>query len=83
MRSPMEKFTLIEIISIGIGSILGLFAMIQGYLILLLLTFYLIAISLICEAFIFLHKRDTAHAGKQIVRAVCIFIFITYMIFQI
>ncbi|WP_068673879.1 hypothetical protein [Oceanobacillus sp. Castelsardo] len=83
MRSPLEKFTLIEILSIGIAAVVGLFAMIQGYLILLFLTFYLIAISLICEAFIFLQRRDTAHAGKQLVRAICILIFITYTIFQI
>lgn len=83
MKSPLEKFTLVEILSIGIAAVVGLFAMIQGYLILLFITFFFIAISLVCEAFIFLHKKDTAHAGKQLVRAVCIFIFITYMIFQI
>lgn len=83
MRSSLEKVAIMEVIAIFLAFIIGLFAMIQGYLLLILLTLFLISLSLVCEAFVFSQKRQSQHAIKQIIRAVCIFLFVTYLLFQI
>ncbi|WP_156290189.1 hypothetical protein [Oceanobacillus salinisoli] len=83
MRSPTEKITLIEILSIAIAGFFGLLAMVQGYLTLMLLTFYLVCVSLICDALIYWQKGHTAHTGKQVLRAAVIFIFTTYILIRL
>ncbi|RKQ31531.1 hypothetical protein [Oceanobacillus halophilus] len=84
MRHPMEKITLIELISLGIVVIVGLFSMIQGYLVLLFLTLYVFSLSLMCDALIQWNTTgNTLDAGKQALRSLIIFIFTTYLFFQL
>ncbi|MFD2044376.1 hypothetical protein ACFSTA_09545 [Ornithinibacillus salinisoli] len=78
MRHPYEKFIIGELASIGLAIILGLIAIIQGLLILIILSFYLIAVSLLCDGLIALHTFNQVHASKQFVRALVIFLLATF-----
>ncbi|RLL42845.1 hypothetical protein D8M04_14955 [Oceanobacillus piezotolerans] len=81
MRHPMKKFALIELVSLGIVIILGTFALIKGFLFLIVLCIYLLSLSLLCDGLIYYQKNDVPHAGKQAIRAFLLFIFATYLLF--
>ncbi|RDW22306.1 hypothetical protein CWR48_00945 [Oceanobacillus arenosus] len=83
MRHPYEKFARIELISLVIVILFGLIALIQGFLILIFFSLYLIALSLVCDALLHLYFRNSQQAGKQILRAVMLFIFATYLLFAL
>ncbi|GAB3789239.1 hypothetical protein [Virgibacillus kimchii] len=81
MRHPYEKFIRLELITIILVFVLGLFAIIQTYIIFLFLGLYLLVISLILTALIEFHTYRTQEALKHASRALLLFIFTTYLIF--
>ncbi|HEX6594007.1 MAG TPA: hypothetical protein VF095_05405 [Bacillota bacterium] len=82
MWHPYERFIQIELLSIGIATILCIFAVFQGYFFILALTMYMIVLSLICDTVISLYTYQTTHAGKQLLRALIIFLLTTYFLFK-
>ncbi|GAB3048151.1 hypothetical protein [Virgibacillus ainsalahensis] len=83
MRHPYEKFMRIELIAIACVVLFGVIALIQGFLIFILLCFYLLALSIFCDAMILLYLHNPPQAGKQFLRAVMVFIFTTYLFFHL
>ncbi|WP_085993999.1 hypothetical protein [Oceanobacillus senegalensis] len=83
MRHPHERFALIEIVTLGIVVLFGVFALIKGYVFLLLFTFLLLSVSLCCDALIHLQTGNTPHAGKQFARALILVIFTIYLFFKL
>ena len=83
MRNPYEKFIRIELISLVIVILISLIALIQGLFILVFFCFYLISLSLVCDALLHLYFRNSQQAGKQILRAVMLFILATYLLFAL
>lgn len=83
MRHPYEKFIRIELFSIGFAVFLGVFAFIQGYMILMFVSFYLISISLIAEAMVAWSTFHKQQAIKSVCRALLIFLLVTYLFFQL
>mgnify|MGYP001344740060 FL=1 len=81
MKHPYEKWFITETVSLILAFLLGIFAMIKGTIILILIALYGIAISLMCEAFIAWSMKRTAIAGKQCIRAIIIIFFSTYALF--
>ncbi|OZU88485.1 hypothetical protein CIL03_12635 [Virgibacillus indicus] len=81
MRHPYGKFIRVEVISLVCLIFIGLIALIQGYLLLIYFSLYLLAIGLITDAMIEWYSHQTAKAGKQVIRAVMLFLFTTYLIF--
>ncbi|PAV31414.1 hypothetical protein CIL05_01805 [Virgibacillus profundi] len=81
MRHPFEKFIRLELLSIVCVILFGLIALIQGYLLLIFLSLYLLAIGLLCNAMIEWYTHQSASAGKQVLRAIMIFLFTTYLMF--
>lgn len=83
MRHPYEKFIQLELLAIICAVVFGFFAMIQSYLFLILISFYLIAISLFLNAITYWYLRRTMDAFKQLVRALMLAFFITFIVFHL
>lgn len=82
MRRPVDKFLQVEALTLVFACLICLFALIKGFYLFVSLALYFIVVSLICEAIAkwkFIQKID---AGKQLARAVVIFILATYLLFQ-
>lgn len=82
MRHPYEKFIRIELVSIVSAILIGIIALIKGYLILIFICFYLLALSLLAEAMIEWSTHQKMQGGKQFVRAIVILILTTFLIFK-
>lgn len=80
MNHPYLKLTRIEMLSLLFGLLLGIFAIVQSYRILLFLCLYLIVFSLICSAFIASYMNKRAEVVKQLIRAILLFVITTYFI---
>ncbi|MEC5424421.1 hypothetical protein QGM71_13050 [Virgibacillus sp. C22-A2] len=83
MRHPYEKFIRIELLSLASAILIGIIALAQGYTLLIFLCLYLLALSLACNALIELHRHEADQAGKQILRAIMLFILASFMLFQL
>ncbi|MFC3038634.1 hypothetical protein ACFOGI_00015 [Virgibacillus xinjiangensis] len=83
MRHPYEKLVRMELAAIAAVILFGVIALIQGFLLLILLAFYLLAFSLLCEAMLLWQTGNTPEAGKQGLRAMLLFIFVTYLFFRL
>jgi len=81
MRHPYEKYIRLELITIILVFLLGIFAVIQSYIIFLFLGLYLLVVSLIFTALIEFYTYHTHNAIKHALRALLLFIFTTYLIF--
>lgn len=83
MRHPYEKFIRIELICLAFVVLVGVFALIQGSSLVILMCFFVLSLSLLCDALILLYSHQTAQAGKQIIRAIMIIMFTTVLLFQL
>lgn len=82
MKHPYEKIMRIELFSLGLSIFIGLIALIQSSILFILVSFYLAAISLACDAF---NHNYTSHRRmqglKQAIRAALLFLLATALIF--
>nr|GGG70927.1 hypothetical protein GCM10011398_13840 [Virgibacillus oceani] len=83
MRHPYEKFIRLELIAILVAVVIGLFALIKGFLLIVILALYMLAFSLASGAIVEWNMNQTNQAGKHFLQAILLFIFTTYMIFQL
>lgn len=83
MRHPHDKFIRIELISLAFVVLIGLIALIQGFILILFLGFYLLALGLFCNALIESYSHRTVQAGKQLLRSILIIVFTTFLFFQL
>lgn len=83
MRHPYERLIRIEITSISLAAFIGLFAFIQSYTLLIFLSVYLLALSLVCGALIDWSTHQKTQAIKQFLRAIVLFILTTYLLIKI
>lgn len=80
MKHPYEKFIRIELLTIGLAGLIGIVALVKGYLISVLICLYLITLSLLAEAMIALSTHQRVQGIKQLVRAAIIFILTSYLL---
>ncbi|MFA1822447.1 hypothetical protein ACDX78_20170 [Virgibacillus oceani] len=83
MRHPYEKYIRLELITIILICLLGLFAIIQSYILFIFLGLYLLTVNLILTALIEFHTYRAHEAIKHVLRAIFLFVFTTYLIFLI
>lgn len=83
MRHPYEKFIRLELIAIAAAVIIGLIALLKGFVLVIMIAMYLLVFSLISGALVEWNINQAAQAGKHLAQAVLLFIFITYMIFHL
>lgn len=84
MRHPYEKILRLELFTLGLSILTGFIALFQASVFLIVISFYLLAISLACDAFIHLyfHMYQREMQGmKQIIRGAVLFLLSTVLIF--
>lgn len=69
MRNQYEKYIRVELLTFALAVVIGLIAIVQGFVIIMLLCVYLLAFSIFCEGFLFLNTNRPADAIKQIAKA--------------
>lgn len=82
MRHPYEKFIRIELISMISAILIGIVALIKGYLILIFICFCLITVSLLAETIILWSTLQKAQGGKQFIRAFLLLILTIYLMLK-
>lgn len=83
MKHPYEKFIQIELLTIALALLILIVSTIKGYLLPIVFSLLLIAVSLISDSMILLLSQQKANAVKQSARAIIIFILATYLLFKI
>lgn len=83
MRHPFEKLIRVEILSIIGAGMIGIFMVFQGFILLMIISLYLLALSMIAEAIIKWHMNDKKQSAKQFSRSIILFILTTYLIFKL
>ncbi|SFA97735.1 hypothetical protein SAMN04488072_104270 [Lentibacillus halodurans] len=81
MRSPYEKYIRIELLALALAVIIGLIAIVQGYVIIILLCVYLLAFSMFCEGFLHLNTNKPIDGIKQFVKAGMLMVLATILFF--
>lgn len=82
MRHPYEKVIRIELISMISAVLIGIIALIKGYIIFIFICFFLITLSLFAEAIILWFTYQKVQSGKQLIRAFMILILAVYIAFK-
>jgi hypothetical protein len=83
MRHPHEKFIRLELLAILLAVIIGIIALLKGFLLVMVLTLYLITFSMIFGALVEWNTRQTNQAGVHFLQAALLFVFTTYLLFHI
>ncbi|WP_077329400.1 hypothetical protein [Virgibacillus siamensis] len=80
MRHPYEKFIRLELLTLAAAVIIGLIAIIQGYLLIVFFCLFLVAISMIFEGLIAMNTFHTTEGLKQFTKA-AILLLLTFILF--
>lgn len=83
MQHPSERFVKIELLCLGLALFIGGFAIYKTSLLLLFMSIYLIAISLLCDGLVAITTHYRVTGIKQIIRAILLFILTTLIIFNL
>ncbi|MEW9676354.1 hypothetical protein ABRT01_09265 [Lentibacillus sp. L22] len=83
MRHPYEKFMKMELFAIIGAIIVGIIALIKGFVLVVILALYMVSFSMFSGAIVEWNTRQTQQAGKHLLQAAMLFIFTTYMIFHL
>lgn len=83
MRHPYEKFIRLELITLTFVVIVGLIAIFKGYLIIILFSLFMLAISILCEALIAINTYHTSEGVKQFIKAVMLLLLTAVLLFQL
>ena len=84
VRQTYEKVLLLEIFSLGLSILLSVIALFQGSAYLLIISCYLLVISLACDAYSHEFTSYRQFQGKkQLARAIILFFIATALIFQL
>ncbi|MEI3604263.1 hypothetical protein SPD48_01045 [Pseudogracilibacillus sp. SE30717A] len=81
MQHERDKYNLLSIGSLGLAILIGFIAMIKSTFLLIIVSFYMIAASLICEALLLNISFRQIEGLKQLARAIVLIIFVTYLLF--
>lgn len=83
MKHPYEKFIRIELLALLSVVFLSIIAFIKAWVFLVVVSLFFIVFSLIAHALAEWHTHQRALAGKQLVRALFIFLLTIYLLFHI
>ncbi|HEY4601766.1 MAG TPA: hypothetical protein VIG73_10910 [Cerasibacillus sp.] len=82
MRHPFERLMLWEMVSLGLAFLFGFIALIRGSFSFMIMTLFLLIISLVCNGMLLLYTNRSPLALKQILRGVLVFIIIVILFIQ-
>lgn len=77
--NPYEKYVRLELVLIIAALLIGLIALLKGFILLLIVSFYLLTGSFFLEVAYEWMRHRKEEAGKQLVRAILLFFFTTYL----
>ncbi|RYG71794.1 hypothetical protein EU245_12950 [Lentibacillus lipolyticus] len=83
MRNLYDKYIRMEHITLGLAVLTGIFAVIQGYAILMVCSLYMIAFSIFCDGVIYASTNNTAAGIKQFMKAGMVLLLSTILLFQV
>ncbi|GGJ82989.1 hypothetical protein GCM10007063_01850 [Lentibacillus kapialis] len=83
MRNPYDKYIRMELLTLTLAVVIGLIAIVQGYVIIMLLCVYLLAFSILCEGFLFLNTNHSADGIKQVAKAGMLMLLATILFFSL
>ncbi|WP_174614978.1 hypothetical protein [Virgibacillus ihumii] len=83
MRHPYEKFIRLELLTLAAAMIIGLIAIFQGYLLIIFLCIFLLAVSLVFEGLIAMNTFHTTAGLKQFAKAAMLLLLTIVLFFQL
>lgn len=83
MYAQREKYFQISIVSLALAFLIGFIAMIKASYLLILISLYCLAASLISEAFALYISFRHVDGWKQFIRGILLFVFTTYLLFKL
>lgn len=83
MRNPYENYIRMELLSLALAVVIGLIAIVQGYVMIMLFCLYLLAFSILSEGTFYLNTNKTPEGIKQFVRAGMLLVLATVLFFYI
>ncbi|MFD1361597.1 hypothetical protein [Lentibacillus salinarum] len=83
MRNPYERYKRMELISLALAVVIGLIAIVQGYTIFMLFSFYLLAFSILSEGIFYLNTNKAPDGIKQCVKAGVLVLLATMLFFRL
>lgn len=84
VKQTYEKIMQLELLSLGLSIILGFIALFQASIYFIFISFYLLAISLACDAYSHQYTTHRQLQGKkQLARAVVLILLATSLLFQL
>ncbi|QKY70524.1 hypothetical protein [Lentibacillus sp. CBA3610] len=83
MRNPYEKYIRMELLTLALAVVIGLIAILQGYVVIILLSMYLLAFSIFCEGFLQLNTNRGMDGIKQFVKAGMLMLLATILFFSL
>ncbi|TFJ93409.1 hypothetical protein [Lentibacillus salicampi] len=83
MRNPYEKYIRIELLTLALAVVIGMIAIVQGYLLIMLFCVYLLAFSMFCEGFLHINTNHAVDGFKQFVKAGMLILIVTVLFFSI
>ncbi|MFG6114007.1 hypothetical protein ACGTN9_02375 [Halobacillus sp. MO56] len=82
MKHPYEKLQRLQVLSMILALVLAIVALAQqAFSWTVLVMFYLLALSFMFEGMVELQKRNTFHFISQVLRALLIAVFSTFLFF--
>jgi len=82
MKHPYEKIMIIEIGSLIAVIVIGIIALLQKSALFIFLCLYLLVLSMGCDALIHWYMYQQQEATKQFLRAMTLFLFVTFLLFH-
>ncbi|MDC3416814.1 hypothetical protein [Aquibacillus salsiterrae] len=82
MRHPYKKFAQLQLFMIVVTVFVGVLALAYQHLFLALLTCIFLALSFLFEALVELKRGRTYLFGQQLLRAIIIIIFVSFIYFK-
>ncbi|WP_010531536.1 hypothetical protein [Lentibacillus jeotgali] len=83
MHNPYEKYIRIELLSLALAVVIGLIAIVQGYVIIMLLCVYLLAFSIFSEGLFLLNTNRSTEGIKQVAKAGMLMLLATILFFSL
>ncbi|MBO1002094.1 hypothetical protein ACFSKI_05805 [Pseudogracilibacillus auburnensis] len=79
MHHQRDKYNQISIVSLLLAFLIGLFAMIKSYQLIILFSLYLLTLSIVTEALLLNMSLRKTESIKQLIRGLILFILISYL----
>ncbi|MRH44014.1 hypothetical protein GH741_15330 [Aquibacillus halophilus] len=82
MKHPYQRFFQLQVLMMILTVIFGIISLVKGSMLLALLTCFTLALSFAFEGMVEFKKQNTFPFAQQLLRAVIIIIFVSFLYFK-